>query len=47
MVAGIGPDNRAYIIADRTIQGREPHVWARATIAAYHDFQADRIVIMP
>ena len=44
MVAGIGPDNRAYIIADRTIQGREPHVWARAAIAAYHDFQADRIV---
>ena len=47
VVAGIGPDNRAYIIADRTIQGREPHVWARATIAAYHDFQADRIVITP
>ena len=33
-----------YVLADRTLQGREPHVWARAAIAAYHDFQADRIV---
>ncbi len=44
MVAGIGPDNRAYILSDRTVQGREPNVWARAAIAAYQDFQADRIV---
>lgn len=44
MVAGIGPDNRAYIISDRTIQGREPHIWARAAVAAYQDFEADRIV---
>jgi len=44
MVAGIGPDNRAYILSDRTIQGREPNVWARAAISAYQDFQADRIV---
>lgn len=44
VVAGIGPDNRAYIVSDRTIQGREPSVWARATVAAYKDFMADRIV---
>jgi len=44
MVAGIGPDNRAYILSDRTVQGREPHIWARAAIAAYQDFAADRIV---
>lgn len=44
MVAGIGPDNRAYILSDRTIQGREPSVWARAAVAAYKDFMADRIV---
>lgn len=44
MVVGLGPDNRAYVISDRTIQGREPHVWARAAVAAYQDFQADRIV---
>ena len=44
MVVGLGPDNRAYVIADRTIQGREPHIWARAAIAAYQDFAADRLV---
>ena len=44
VVAGIGPDRRAYVIADRTVQGREPHLWARAVIAAYKDFIADRVV---
>nr|PZN81877.1 MAG: DNA-packaging protein [Pseudomonadota bacterium] len=43
-VAGLGPDGRAYVLADRTLQGREPQVWARAAIAAYNDFSADRIV---
>lgn len=43
-VAGLGPDGRAYVLADRTLQGREPQVWARAAIAAYRDFAADRIV---
>lgn len=44
VVAGVGPDGRAYVIADRTIQGREPVVWARAAVAAYADFSADRVV---
>jgi predicted phage terminase large subunit-like protein len=44
VVVGLGPDGRAYVLADRTVQGREPHVWARAAIAAYRDFEADRIV---
>jgi phage terminase large subunit-like protein len=44
VVAGIGPDGRAYVVADRTVQGREPTQWARAAIAAYKDFMADRIV---
>ena len=44
VVAGIGPDGRGYVIADRTLQGREPQVWARAAIAAYTDFLADRVV---
>lgn len=44
IVAGVGPDGRAYVIADRTLQGREPQVWARAVIAAYRDFLADRVV---
>lgn len=44
IVAGLGEDGRAYVIADRTIRGREPAVWARAAVAAYRDFAADRIV---
>ncbi|MGQ0671679.1 MAG: DNA-packaging protein [Hyphomicrobium sp.] len=44
VVAGLGVDRRAYIVADRTVQGREPHQWARAVVAAYGDFMADRVV---
>jgi phage terminase large subunit-like protein len=44
VVAGVGEDGRGYVLADRTIQGRQPHEWARAAIAAYRDFAADRIV---
>lgn len=44
VVAGLGPDGRAYVIDDRTLQGREPIVWARAAIAAYGDYMADRVV---
>jgi len=44
VVAGRSADGRAYVLADRTLQGREPQVWARAVIAAYGDFLADRVV---
>lgn len=44
VVAGLGDDARAYVLADRTIQGREPAAWARAAVAAYRDYRADRIV---
>ena len=44
IVAGLGVDGRAYVLADRTIQGRSPDVWAKAAIAAYDDFAADRLV---
>ena len=44
IVAGLGADGRAYIAADRSLQGREPTVWARAAVRAYHDFLADRVV---
>ena len=44
IAAGIGIDGRAYVLADRTVRGREPHMWARAAIALYRDMQADRIV---
>jgi phage terminase large subunit-like protein len=44
VVAGLGPDARAYVLADRSLQGRDPATWARAVIAAFRDFAADRIV---
>ncbi|MBX9592510.1 MAG: terminase family protein [Hyphomonadaceae bacterium] len=45
IVAGLGIDRRAYVIGDRTVQGREPTVWAKAAVAAYHDYEADTIVV--
>ena len=45
IVAGLGVDNRGYVIGDRTIQGRDPATWAKAAVAAYHDYQADTIVV--
>jgi phage terminase large subunit-like protein len=44
LVAGISAEGNGYVIADRTVQGREPHAWARAVIATYHEFNADRVV---
>ena len=45
VVAGLGPDGRAYVIDDRTLQGREPIVWARARWSPpTHDTMADRVV---
>ena len=44
VVAGLAADGRAYIAADRSLQGREPTVWARAAVRAYREFMADRVV---
>lgn len=44
VVAGLGEDRRAYVLADRSLQGREPNVWAKAAIAAYDEFGADCLV---
>lgn len=44
VVAGRGIDGRAYVLADRTLQGRAPQVWARAAVAAYRDYVADCVV---
>jgi phage terminase large subunit-like protein len=45
IVAGLGADRRAYVIADRSVQGRDPATWAKAAVAAYHDHEADTIVV--
>ena len=44
VVAGVGADGRGYVLADRTIAGYAPTVWAKAAVGAFHDFEADRIV---
>jgi phage terminase large subunit-like protein len=44
VVAGIDGDGRGYVLADRTEQGLAPNEWARAVLAAYHEYAADRIV---
>lgn len=44
VVAARGDDHRFYVLDDRSVQGREPTVWAQAAIAAKKDYDADRIV---
>ena len=44
VVAGIDAAGRGYVLADRTLSGYAPTVWAQAAVEAYHGFAADRIV---
>ncbi len=44
VVAGRGHDGRAYVLADRSVQGLSPEGWARAVVGAAGDFDADRVV---
>ena len=43
VVAGKGVDGRCYVLADRTCK-LSPDGWGRRSVAAYHEFGADRIV---
>jgi phage terminase large subunit-like protein len=45
IVAGAGIDGRAYVLADQTVEYVRPLDWAKAAIAAYRRYQADRIVV--
>jgi predicted phage terminase large subunit-like protein len=45
VVAGLGSDGRAYVLADRTVERMRPLDWARAAIGAYRAHEADRIVV--
>jgi phage terminase large subunit-like protein len=46
VVAGRGlSDNRGYVLADRTVQGRSPDAWAREVAAAFTEFEADSVVV--
>lgn len=44
IVLGLGLDGAAYVLADRSSQGETPAKWAARAVAAYDEFQADRIV---
>jgi len=44
VVAALGEDNRGYVLEDRTLQGREASVWARAAVTAWREYRADRLV---
>ncbi len=48
IVAGVaycGGHDVAFILADWSGGGMTPHQWAEKTVAAYHEFNADRIVV--
>jgi len=44
IVAGVGADQRGYVLADWSLKG-SPEQWATRTIAAYDEYDADCIVI--
>ena len=43
--AGLGADGHAYVLADHTVQGVSPHVWARRAVDALRELQACRLVV--
>ena len=43
VAVGLGIDNTAYVLADRTCN-LPPEAWARVAVTAYREFKADRIV---
>jgi len=43
VVAGLGIDGRAYVLADRTCK-LSPDGWGRRAVNAFHEFSGDRIV---
>lgn len=43
VVVGKGADGHGYVLADRTVTAG-PAEWARRAVAAYHEFDADKIV---
>lgn len=44
VVAGVGGDGRAYVIADASVEGCSPEQWARAVAAAATVHGADKVV---
>jgi phage terminase large subunit-like protein len=44
VAAGLGEGGRAYVLADRTLAGYEPEVWAHAAVKLYRELAADCLV---
>ena len=44
VVAGLGDDGRAYVVADVSVQGLAPENWARTVVAAADRYRADCVV---
>lgn len=44
VVAGVMESGRAAVLADCSVEGKSPADWARAVVAAYRRFEADRVV---
>ncbi len=44
VVAGIGSDDRFYVLADRSRARAKPAAWAKAVAEAYKNFDADRVI---
>jgi phage terminase large subunit-like protein len=45
IAAGLGEDERLYVLADASAGGLTPLAWARRAIALWHRLEADRIVV--
>ncbi len=48
IVAGVGEvmgERVAYVLADRSAPGLSPRQWAERAVAAFHEYEADRIVV--
>lgn len=48
IVAGaafVATERIGYVLADWSVQGLSPRGWAERAVAAYHEFEADRIVV--
>lgn len=44
VVAGLGRDGRAYVLADHSVRGKSPEGWARSVADAAARWRADRVV---
>ena len=44
IAVGKGQDDKAYVLADHSVQGRSPEGWARAVADAAQLWQADRVI---